>query len=188
MRYIVGFLIVIGLIVLVFVLFLTGGSSTPKTTANSLTRFANTSTVMKLTIDGPITADLTHRSVAITIGESDATIDIIQGYQDTVINHASYVNNPTAYKNFLRALDLANFTKTRKTSITSETGVCATGDRNIYEIIDGATDLQRTWNTTCSGFGTFGGSPIPVINLFEKQIPDFSKLTENVNLGVSRAF
>jgi|SRR5579864_4120891 len=182
MRYFIGFLIVIGLIVLVFVLFATGGSKTPPKTTTSLATYASTATVTKLTIDGPVEADQTHRQVQITVGQDESTIDIVQGYQDTVLNHASYVNNQDSYNVFLHALDLAGFSKKRSTSNTDERGVCPLGDRYIYEIINGATDIQRTWSTSCGGEGTFGGTPSVIITLFRRQIPDYDKLTTNVDI------
>lgn len=180
MRYFIGFLIFIGLIVLVFVIFLTGGSGTPKKTPPSLSTYANTSTVMQLTIDGPVTADQTHREVQVIVGQSETDINIIQGYQGTVLNHVSYPSNENAYNVFLHAIDLAGFTKTRKTSNTDDTGVCPLGDRYIFQVINGATDLQRTWNTSCGGQGTFGGSTSLILTLFKAQIPDYDMLTENL--------
>jgi hypothetical protein len=182
MRYIIGFLIVIGLIVLVFVLFLTGGSSTPKKVSTSLTSYAGSATVMRFTIDGPITADQTHRAIQITVGRDDTDIDIIQGYQHNVLDHGSFANNQDSYTQFLRAIDLAGYTKVRTTKNTDDRGVCPLGDRYIFEIVNGVSDVQRTWATSCGGQGTFGGGLTTIMTLFQKQIPDYNKRATNVNI------
>jgi len=181
MRYFIGFLIFIGLIVLVFVLFI-GGSSTPKTVPTSLPSYAASPTVVRMTIDGPVNADLTHRSVQVTVGRDEANIDVIQGYQGNVLSHGSFASNQDAYTVFLHALDLAGFTKTRITKNTDDRGVCPLGDRYIFEVINGASDLQRTWATTCGGQGTFGGNLTTILTLFERQIPDYANRTVNVNV------
>lgn len=180
MRYIIAALVAIGVIVLVFVLFLSGGSSKVKPPLN----LSSTVNSVQLTIDGPETADQTHDDVVINVNQNLALINIEQGYQGKVVNSASYVNNQTAYTVFLHALMLANFTKTRSTSQTDERGVCPLGDRYIFEVMDGSgTDVQRTWATSCGGQGTFGGSTALVMNLFESQIPDYEKLSSNLNIA-----
>jgi hypothetical protein len=180
MRYFIGFLIVIGLVVLVFVLFLTGGPSTPKSLVPSLPTYADTNTVVQLTIDGPINADQTHRQVQIIVGQNESEINVFQGYDNTVLNNTSFPSNENAYDAFLHAIDIAGFTKTRKTSNTDDTGVCALGDRYIYEIINGATDLQRTWSTSCGGQGTFGGNTNTILTLFQDQIPNYDQVAGGV--------
>ncbi len=182
-KYIIAFLVAIGMIVLVFVLFLSGSSS-KNSTKPSITISGATDTV-QMTIDGPEAANQTHNSVQISINQGQATINILQGYQGTVVNSASYLNNQAAYTVLLHALNLASFTKPRSTSLTDERGVCPLGNRYIYEVIRNAKDVQRQWATSCGGQGTFGGKLSLVNTLFENQIPDFSKLTGELNLSSS---
>ncbi|HUS25801.1 MAG TPA: hypothetical protein VMY99_00440 [Nevskiaceae bacterium] len=178
MRYFLGFLAAIGLIVLVFILILrgfSGNSNSPKRVA-PLSDYATTNTVVQLTIDGPVVAEDLHRGVRITVGGSENRLEIYQGYQNNVIQSKTYANNEQAYGVFLRALQLASFNKGNAEGPADERGVCATGSRYIYEIIDGNTDVQRYWSTSCGGQGNFQGSPAPIRNLFSKQIPDYGPI------------
>ena len=64
---------------------------------------------------------------------------------------------------------------------TDSRGVCPLGQQYIFESINGSSDLQHTWATSCGGQGTFGGKTSTVITLFEKQIPDFTSRTSSVS-------
>jgi len=84
-----------------------------------------------------------------------------------------------------RALDLAGFTKgDAKSTNTNERGYCPTGDRYIFEIVNGASDAQRYWSTSCRNSGTFKGNVAQVKQLFIAQIPpvDFAKETAGLHL------
>ena len=182
MRYFIGFLVTIGLIVLVFVLILRGsGSNGPLPQSVNLGDYSNTNAVAQLIIDGPITADQTHREVQLDISANQASIDIFQGYQQSVLNSKSYVNNGTAFSVFLHALQQANFTKGDSSkALSDERGICPAGDRYIFSFTnDSGKQLLRYWTTTCGG-GTFKGNLATTLYLFKRQIPDYDTLTSNV--------
>jgi hypothetical protein len=184
MRYFFGFLIAIGLIVLVFFLVLRGfsGSSTPKN-QTQLTDYANTNTVMSLTIDGPTSADQTHESINITVGESETVINIMQGYQGSVTSSKTYGNNSTSYGQFLSALQVAGFQKgNTDPTKRDERGFCPTGNRYIYQIEQGNSNSERFWSTSCGSGGTFKGSASIVRQLFIKQVPDYDQLTAGLDM------
>lgn len=187
MRYFLGFLVAIGLIVLVFILVLhgfSGGNKNKATkTQTALVDYATTNTTMQLTMDGPITADQKHQGIRISVGRSESKIELYQGYQNDVTLTKTYANNQDGYAQFLRALDLAGYTKKNTdASRRDERGVCATGKRYIYEIM-GSGDTQRTWSSSCSnGQGSFIGNGPQVRTLFEQQIPEYSQLTTNTGL------
>lgn len=186
MRYFLGFLGVVALVILVFVLVVrgfSGGSSKQPKTQTSLADYANTSTVVRFTIEGPVTADPNYNEVRVTVGRDANTIEVIQGYQNQVIKAKTYPNNSEAYGNFLRALQLLNYTRgTDVPALADERGYCPAGNRYVYEIISGAADVQRYWIGTC-GVGTFKGNSPVIRNLFTKQIPDYSTFVGNVNIA-----
>ncbi|HEY5667611.1 MAG TPA: hypothetical protein VIR03_00435 [Candidatus Saccharimonadales bacterium] len=188
MRYFFGFVASIGLIVLVFILVLRGfGSKSNPQSQNPLTDYANSSTVMRMTVDGPIVGDQQHQAYRITVSRDQILIETLQGYNYSPIATQTYENTQQGYTNFLRAIDLAGYTKgNTKASgqANDERGVCASGDRFIFEILSGGSQIQRYWATTCNGTGTFKGNKATVKHLFDRQvpIPDYSKLVGHLNL------
>jgi hypothetical protein len=180
MRYFLGFLAAIGLIIVVFILILRGFTSrTPESTINLLD-YANTTAVMRLTVDGPIDAETVHDRYRIVVGRDEASIERTRGYEGAQSEFHSFESNRTAYANFLRALQLQGFTKGDPSpERADERGNCPDGSRYIFEIIDGKQKrVQRFWSTSC-GKGTFGGSSAQVRQLFLRQIPGVSKFTAN---------
>jgi len=185
MKYFLGFLAVIVLVIVVFVVVLrgfTGNSRKPQQQIN-LMDYTNSQTVVKFTADGPVTADPNHYGYRITVGRDSSTIEIVQGYQNNVTQAQTYDNNTAAYADFLRALQLQNFTKGDSDSAKSDDrGVCPNGTRYTFEIDNNGQTVQRYWSTSCGG-GTFRGSANTVRSLFQRQIPDYTKYTAKLQLG-----
>lgn len=186
MKYFLAFLGVIALIVVVFVMIFhdfSGHKTTP--TQAPLTDYATTVTQMRYTLEGPVTADQNYNAVRITIGRDANTIEILQGYQDQVIDAKTYPNNSDAYAVFLRSLQLQGYTKGDATPANAdERGFCPNSQRYLYEIITGATEVQRYWRGACTA-GTFKGNAATVQDLFTRQIPDYDSMTQNLDLGSS---
>jgi hypothetical protein len=188
MRYFLGFLVSIGLIILVFILVLRGfgGKSGPEN-QNPLTDYANSDSLVRMTVDGPIVADQQHQAYRITVGRSETRIETLQGYEYDAIDTTTYNNNQESFANFLRAIDLAGYAKgtvDADSQAQDERGVCANGDRFLFEIIKGTSQIQRYWSTSCGSNGTFKGNTDSVKHLFDRQIPpqDFTKLTTKLNI------
>lgn len=183
MRYFLGFLAAIGLVVLVFVLILRGlGGGSKQSVEVKLTDYAATDTVMQLTIDGRVVANQQHYAARVTVGRAESKIEIIQGYQGQVIDTKTYPNNEESYGTFLRALDLLGYTKGKlDPKLSDERGVCPTGQRYIFEIVTGSANVQRFWKSSC-GEGNFKGNSSAIRNLFRAQIPDYSKTAGKYSL------
>jgi hypothetical protein len=181
MRFIIGTLIAIGLIIFVFVLIFRGGDSASQAPAHKMIDYANTSTYVQFTQVGPVSAEQTHREVRITVSNQEASIEVFNGYQDTLVSSKTYANNSAAYADFLRALDLAGYTKgdTSK-ALADERGFCEAGSRYVMAIKDGGRDTQRFWSTSCGGTASFKGKTTIVRNLFQRQIPDYGQVTRGV--------
>ncbi len=183
MRYFLVFLITVGLIILAFIIILKAFSSAPSKPPTPLVDYSNTSTVVEMTIDGPVTADQTHNAVQMIVGQNSSQINIVQGYQNNVTSTQSYPNNSAAYGVFLSALDLAGYSKGKNdSSLADYRGYCPTGDVYIYQIINGSNTIQQYWSTSCGGQGTFKGEPTVVEDLFQAQLPDYGDITSNANI------
>ena len=186
MKYFLGFLGVIALVILVFVLIVRGfsgrGDKAPKT-ETTLADYTDTTTVMRFTAEGPVTANPNYSEIRITVGRDANTIEIIRGYEGQVIKAQTYPNNSDAYGEFLHALQLLGYTKGEENpQLADERGYCPSGTRYVYEIISGGADVQRYWIGTC-GVGPFKGSSQSIRALFRKQIPDYDKFTSGVSIA-----
>jgi hypothetical protein len=185
MKYFIGFLASIALIILVVVLIVrgfSGGGEEPKSTTKQLVDYANTSAEVSFFVDGEISAEETHNAYRIIVGRDEAVIETYQGYEETVLERVEYENNNDSYANFLRALDLAGFSRGENTKANDDPrGVCASQNRFILQIENGSSQIQDFWTTSCGG-GNFKGDIAAVRQLFIRQVPEHSKLTRKLNL------
>jgi hypothetical protein len=179
MRFFTGFLIFLGLIVLLFVIILKHGNA-PKTQPINLASYSNTGAVAKLTVDGPIVADIQHRSVQITVGATQTTFQIITGYQGSVIANRNIANNEASYSAFLQALAVSGFTNGISEQIPNKQGFCPSGERFTFELLENNSDIINYWATSCGGQGTYRGSTTTTVQLFEAQVPAYNDLTQNL--------
>lgn len=185
MRYLFGFFITVGLIILLIVLLVTGGNkSKVPNTSKTLASYANSTAVVRLTIDGPINSVQDHRASRITVGRDNTTYEQLQGYDGNVTLLQTYPNTPTSYGTFLRAIALAGFTKGDTASaLKNDRGYCPLGSRFIFELEDNGQQLERFWSTSCSGAKSFLGNANLIVNLFKRQVPDFNKMNDQSSVG-----
>lgn len=185
MRYIFGFLVTIGLIVLILVLLLKGGgdsASAPK--ALNLGDYARSDSAAHFVLDGPIVADQNHREVKIDVDANEVTFTLLDGYEGSVINSQTYPNNQDAYTNFLLALQHQGYTDgNNDASMKDERGYCPLGQRKIFSFTNGSETLMRYWSTGCN-VKTFKGSVSTVTQLFKSQVPDYDKLVRGTQLDI----
>lgn len=179
-KQILAVLIGLGMIILIIVLIVrgfSGGGSEPETTKQvELTAYATTTSTASLTVDGPIVADVDHRTTKISVRSSDVTVEVVQGYEGNVINRATFPNNANSYDIFLRALEGQGFTQgDNNKELADERGACPSGLRYVYSLTDGAQDVFRFWSTSCGGQGTFQGNAESVQNLFRVQVPNAAR-------------
>ena len=188
MRYLVGFLLTLVLLVVAIILiFHHGGNSgkVPQTQA-PLTSYANDPTsAVRLTVDGPITAPQTHSQVRITVDDSNATFELVNGYNGEVVRTSQTPETSESYAVFLHALQHAGYTLGNTASdLKDERGYCPAGNRYIFEVTKGGDDIQRFWATNCNGTPkSFRGNTNTVLDLFKAQVPNYNNLIGNANLG-----
>lgn len=180
MRYFITFLIGIGLVVLIIILLIRaifgGGGGVPEEERAELTSYANSNVIMRMTIDGPVNSEEIHRQIRIDVSQFSSELRTITGYEGRVDSTARFDSNPTAYANFLRALDLLGYTQgDDKEEVADERGYCPAGRRYVFEILDGSEQIQRYWTTSCDHKLSFKGDADGVINLFRAQIPEYNQ-------------
>lgn len=179
MRYFFGFLLTIGLIILLIVLIFHGGNkSKVPTTSRSLISYVDTGSEVSMTIDGPINAVSLHKQLKVTVDRDNVTFDEFKGYDGEVANSKTYENTQSAYNAFLHALSRAGFTNgdTSK-GLSDETGLCPLGSRYVFKLTQNGEDLERFWTTSCGGTKTYLGNFNMTTTLFQLQVPDYNKLT-----------
>lgn len=193
-RYIIGFAAVIILLFVIIFMIVKGGGGDSKgkvpETQKALTSYSNNDdiTVTAHTI-GPITAPENHNEIEINVTNTQATINIINGYDDNIVNSRSYPLTTEAFSEFLSALDKAGFTNgNTDEKLKDDSGYCATGQRYIFSIRDGANEIQRFWTTSCGGTKTYKGNRSATLSLFQNQIPNYGDLTQDVRFSSSSIF
>jgi hypothetical protein len=157
-------------------------SETRQTETTNLIDHIDDGSLVRLTIEGPVNADELHRANVITVASDSRALDVYKTYSDQNALSQSYGNNPSAYTDFMQALNDAGFTKERKpTSQHDEKGACPSGQRYIYELISNDRVTMRLWSSSCNDKReTFGGNESVVRMLFESQIPDYTKAVNSV--------
>ncbi len=146
-------------------------TSTPTvTTTSKLTSYARVGSTATLTIDGPVVVNEEHRAIRIAVDSSQSMIQLLSGYDGSVIRQDTYANTTEGFAVFLHSLDTLGFSKGDKTASQDERGQCPLQNRYIYQLSDGSKDIVRFWSTSC-GTGTFNGSRESVRSLFQRQVP-----------------
>jgi hypothetical protein len=190
MRYFLGLLGVVAFIILVIVLIMRSGpkNATTNTPGGAkivkLADYINKDSEVRLTIDGQVNAEENHRTIQIAVTPNSRSLTVFKGYTQEALKQQTYPNNGAAYDAFLRTLANLNFVKEKPgVRQTDERGVCPTGNRYIYELREGGKEVLRLWSTNCSSSqGTFAGTASAIQSLFQRQIPDYNKLTGDVTL------
>lgn len=185
MKYIIGLFVTVVLIILLIVLLVTGGS--PKTqvpnSSKTLASYSNDpSAVVRLTVDGPITSPQDHHATRISVSRDSTTFEQLVGYNGQITTTQTYPNTQTSYLSFLRAIEIAGFTKgNTSASLKNDRGFCALGSRYIFEFEDNGKQLERFWSSSCGHVKSFQGNAPLNLSLFRKQVPDYDKLTNQTD-------
>lgn len=184
MRYLIGFFLTIGLIILLIILLVSGGgNSKVAKTAKPLSEYVSGGVDAMLTIDGPVNANSEHDKVRITVNSDNVTYEEIKGYDNGVTELHTFNNTTESFDAFLHSLQYAGFTLGDKSKeLADEKGFCPLGSRYIFELKQGDQTLERYWATSCGKPKSFKGNLGVNLQLFQKQVPDYSNLTNNLDL------
>lgn len=130
---------------------------------------------------GPVIAAENHNELQFTISKSSRTIDIYRGYNGEVIKSETFPNTPESYRAFLGALDAARYSAKRTNAQSDARGICVTGNKAFYSLVTDGTKKVDTWTSSCSlDQGSFGGNAPATSDLFRKQIPTYSTITNGI--------
>jgi hypothetical protein len=129
-----------------------------------------------MTVRGPLVAQENFRSYEIKVSPDARSYISYKGYDDTVVSQKNFANLTVAYKEFVYALDRAEFTKpgrqTGQPDVDNVSGICATGRLYTFTLYNGSDVVNSSWTSSCSGSaGTFGANVDQVGKLFANQIP-----------------
>lgn len=185
LRYFIGFVVALGLIITLIILLFSGNSNTTSKTVapRLLSSYSDTGSVASMTIDGPIVAQSTHTSIRVSVDRNSATFQQYVGYDGTVVNSKSYSNSTNSYAAFLRALAHAGFNLgVTNPAITNSTGYCPLGSIYTFGLSDQGSDVYKFWTTSCGTPKTYKGNTNLTVQLFKSQIPDFSQLVDGLYL------
>lgn len=186
MRYFFGFLLTIGLLILVIIMIVTGGNDKAKApgTNKTLPSYASSNNAaVRLTIDGPINAASEHQVIRITVDQNNVSYEHIEGYDGNVTTLRTFANSEDSFAVFLRALAAAGFTKGNlDKKFADERGYCPLGRRYIMELREAEKSIQRFWATSCGNPKTYGGNASLTLELFEDQVPNYAELTQDIDL------
>jgi hypothetical protein len=184
MRYFIGFLITVGLIILLIILLFSGhGKPKVAVTSKTLDSYASTDAQVRLTIDGPVNAVSQHEQIRITVDRDDVTFENLNGYDGDVVNSQIFANTESSYDVFLHALAHGGFTKgDPNPAARDERGYCPTGERYIFELTQDGDSLERYWATSCGSPKTYLGNLTLTLVLFQAQVPGYDSLSSNTGL------
>lgn len=189
MRYGLGVLLVIFLVIVgAVVLFDGDNSSSSKQLRNTqIVDYENKDRAsVSWTQQGVLVGEDQRRSIRVIVTRNNRMVEVLDGYEQRVEKSQQYTNTPAAFSAFVRALDDASFGLERDVSEPDERGMCPTGNIFIYRLTDVGTEIMRTWSGNCSrAGGSFGGSTKNaslIARLFKAQITGYSDFVSGVKL------
>lgn len=183
MRYVLGVLGVILLVILAVVL-ITRDRQAPTTTPLVVSEQAREGVSAVWIEQGTVTGEDRRRAIRIVVNQNERRLEILTGYGDAVERAQTYPNTQAAFETFLITLDQAGFDASKSAPAgIDERGACPLGRRYIYELNERSQPLLDLWGTSCSRqLGTFDGNRATVHELFQLQIPDYDKQIRDVDL------
>lgn len=135
------------------------------------------------TTQGSIVSDQERRAIRIQVDKNQVRVDVLNGYGESVEKTQTFPNTSQSYETFLAALDVAGFANKRDANPSDERGMCPIGRTIIYEVKQGTSQETRLWSTSCSQkHGTFAGKPTVIQQLFQAQVPGYTKFVTGVKL------
>lgn len=190
-RYAIGVLFIIGAIVLIVVgfnlirsIFKGSDKDTQQTQHVDLGETASSGMPVRYTISGSTVGKDRHRAIRITVDRNSRRIDIVEGYDEQIVKSEQFDNTQAAYSAFVSALRGAGYTdNVDPEGRGDENRSCPLGLTYIYEVNPGSSGAFRTWSNSCSErYGSFAGNDSLVRQLFQLQIPDYSRYVSDTRL------
>lgn len=178
-------IIVVALIAIILIISRGPSQSSETNAPISMLSYQYKNAMISHTTTGQLVGQDERRGIRISITPAERRLDILTGYEETILSSTVFPNTQDAYTEFLYAMQNLRFTYEREATPSDMRGICPTGRQYVYEIEnEGNTDLS-TWSTSCTvKQGTYNGSSASKTRtLFQMQIPDYSKLVADVDLA-----
>jgi len=188
MRYFIGVVVIVILTIFAIVMLVTRGPSTPNGQSGDETitaaDYATRNSEVVFIQQGRLVGEESRRSVRVTVTPSLRTVEELSGYDQQVVRSQSYPNTQAAYEYFLRALDIAGFTRERESQIEDERGVCPQGTVYVQSLAEEGREELRLWSSSCGRDqrGTAGANPVQIRQLFQNQIPEYNVFVRPIRL------
>lgn len=188
MKYVIGVIAVVIVTILAVILIVNrdGTPDQPGQTGDrvvSLYDQAKDGGTVSYTTEGPVVGEDERRAIRVTVSSGTRKVEVLRGYNESVVKTQTFSNTSAGFEEFLKALEVAGFSRKRDYTTEDERGICPLGRRYIYEFEKSGEDPLKTWSTSCSEKqGTFGGGAVTVRKLFQNQIPDYNKFVADVKL------
>lgn len=186
MRYVLG---VLGFILMAFLVvalvFGRGGNQNTAQNTNAVAKlvdYSDKNSNVSQTIIGKMVGEEERRAVRIIVTPNERRLEVLSGYDETVISSQSYPNTQSAYSNFLSALGGLGFLTKKDSKISDPRAACPAGNRYVYDLSENGSHVSNLWSTSCGNQGTFAGRGPSIRELFQRQIPDYSKQVQSIRL------
>ncbi len=148
-----------------------------------LAEYIDKPSTVAYTTEGGLNSEEDHRAVRISVNRNLRTVQVLSGYNYSVINAQDFPNTQAAYDEFMHGLKNAGFTQQQKAAFSDEKGVCPLGTRYIYRLQDDSGEVLRLWSTSCARKdGSSIGNAFLIKQLFQKQIPGYTNIVKGVKL------
>ena len=156
----------------------------PKTTqVQKVNKLSSDGQSVSYTVYGRLVGEEDRRALRITITGSERKLEVLQGYDESVLKSDSFSNKSSAFNEFLSALENAGFTRRDTVIKTDDRGLCPLGNRYVFETQFNDNSKIRTFSTSCSAKNvSFKGERSTIDTIFKAQIPNYSGLTTNISL------
>jgi hypothetical protein len=186
MKFILGALGIIFVVILAVVLIFRGGGNDRDIVGPRLdvSKEAREGVSAVFTTQGEVVGEDQRKAIRIIVNQDERRLEVLTGYEEAVERSSTFANTHAAFETFLVSIDQAGFENRKPSAVEDERGACPLGKRYIYELREHSQELLRLWNTSCgSKQGTFDGNSSTIRQLFEQQIPDYDKAVSNVDLN-----
>lgn len=190
-RYILA-LVVIGVIffgaIALLVALINGQSSSVKSPDRVVTQQPTNQSLkdvrsVEFTTYGSVVSNEARRAIRIKVSSSEARLQILQGYNEVVIQEQTSPNIQSSFEALVLALDSAGYFKFDRAVTITEGSVCPTGLRYGYSASYFNNESYRSWSTSCAAnTGSFRGNAPLVRTLMQNQFPNYSSFTSGVKL------
>ena len=157
-----------------------------------LSEYADTSSQVRLTLEGPIVAREDNIAIRIVVDAGFRRFHVLEGYDDLEAGYQAedfvtferFDNDVNAYREFIGALRVEGFADCKEPSDDVHPdgiGACPQNRRMAVELYEGNEQVMRLWWADCDGGeGTLDGKARTIQELFQAQIPNYAALTEGI--------